>query len=102
MCVTLGASHTPPPHLLPSFGWFFQPEALQYRGFFRLTVFEAPNPSTILWENLEVGPCGQRFRKLFVNFASLVQATNPTTTTTSHGFGALTPPATPHPPTSCS
>lgn len=101
MCVTLGTTHTPPPRLLPSFGWFFQPEALQYRGFFRLTVFEAPNPSTILWENLEVGPCGQRFRKLFVNFASLVQATNPTTPhPTAFGHSHHAPPT--HPPTSCS
>ncbi|OWZ12226.1 Transmembrane protein [Phytophthora megakarya] len=46
----------------------FQPKALRFRdGKFPLVVAEAPEPSNILWENLEVTTRSRRLRRSFTN-----------------------------------
>ncbi|KAG7385122.1 hypothetical protein PHYPSEUDO_001835 [Phytophthora pseudosyringae] len=46
----------------------FQPKALRFRdGKFPLTVLAAPEPSNILWENLEVTARSRRLRRSFTN-----------------------------------
>ncbi|EGZ08430.1 hypothetical protein PHYSODRAFT_526452 [Phytophthora sojae] len=51
----------------------FQPKALRFRdGKFPLTVLPAPEPSNILWENLEVTSRSRRIRRSFTNSVTFV------------------------------
>ncbi|GMF39038.1 unnamed protein product [Phytophthora fragariaefolia] len=51
----------------------FQPKALRFRdGKFPLTVLPAPEPSNILWENLEVTSRSRRLRRSFTNSVTFV------------------------------
>ncbi|KAK1942698.1 hypothetical protein P3T76_006197 [Phytophthora citrophthora] len=45
----------------------FQPKSLRFRDKFPLTVLAAPEPSNILWENLEVTARSRRIRRSFTN-----------------------------------
>ncbi|TYZ60551.1 hypothetical protein PybrP1_010488 [[Pythium] brassicae (nom. inval.)] len=57
--------------------WFFprrhQPKLLRFRGGrFPLVVVPAPEPSNILWENLEVTDRGRLYRRSFTNLVTLL------------------------------
>ncbi|KAL3664281.1 hypothetical protein V7S43_010608 [Phytophthora oleae] len=45
----------------------FQPKTLRFRDKFPLSVLAAPEPSNILWENLEVTSRSRRIRRSFTN-----------------------------------
>ncbi|DAZ99530.1 TPA: hypothetical protein N0F65_005402 [Lagenidium giganteum] len=50
----------------------FQPKALQFRGRHALIVRAAPEPSNILWENLEVTDVSRRLRRLVTAVLTLL------------------------------
>ncbi|RLN72630.1 hypothetical protein BBJ28_00014441 [Nothophytophthora sp. Chile5] len=51
----------------------FQPKSLRFRdGKYALKVLPAPEPSNILWENLEVTPHARRIRRGFTNFVTFL------------------------------
>lgn len=50
----------------------FQPGLLRFRGKHPLIVCEAPEPSNIIWENLEVTDRGRFYRQSFTNFVTFI------------------------------
>jgi hypothetical protein len=51
----------------------YQPMALRFRdGKFPLTVLPAPEPSNILWENLEITDRGRLYRRSFTNLVTFL------------------------------
>jgi hypothetical protein len=52
-------------------GYVWQPEPLRFRGKHRLTVTRAPDPSQIVWENLEVPWAHRLYRQTLVNLLLL-------------------------------
>ncbi|KAF0683855.1 Aste57867_24130 [Aphanomyces stellatus] len=53
-------------------GHHFQPKALRFQGLHRLIVVPAPEPSDVIWENLEVSARERRLRRYFTNFIAFL------------------------------
>ncbi|CAK4616286.1 unnamed protein product [Aphanomyces euteiches] len=51
---------------------YFQPKALRFQGKHRLHIVPAPEPSDIIWENLELSDRERRFRRYFTNFIAFL------------------------------
>ncbi|OQR90366.1 transmembrane protein [Thraustotheca clavata] len=50
----------------------FQPKELQFEGKYPLKIRQAPEPSNIIWENLEVPVAERRLRRYFTNFITFL------------------------------
>ncbi|KAF4130479.1 hypothetical protein GN958_ATG20373 [Phytophthora infestans] len=75
----------------------WQPEELRFRGEFLLIVTRAPEPSNILWENLEVTNRGRFYRQLVTNLVTIALlvtscAIISAAKTTQDQFASKTPP----------
>ncbi|KAF0697877.1 Aste57867_11460 [Aphanomyces stellatus] len=50
----------------------WQPRGLRFRGTFPLKVIQAPEPSNIIWENLETTPTARFLRRSLTNFITFI------------------------------
>ncbi|OQR84545.1 transmembrane protein [Achlya hypogyna] len=55
-----------------SYARYFQPKDLRFEGKYPLHVRQAPEPSNIMWENLEVSATERRLRRYFTNFITFL------------------------------
>jgi hypothetical protein len=51
--------------------YWLQPPPLRFRGKHRLSIIKAPDPSTLIHQNLELSACNRFVRQSFVNLAML-------------------------------